>query len=107
MNTAFTHYQKNKKKNSSFLELEPEMYEMLTDGKNEVHEREVSNLTFNLLGKLPDQLSRALRLFFLEEYSQKEIAEMEGTSVSAIKTRIYRAKNALQEVAEKQGDIIT
>lgn len=106
INTSFTHYQKLKKKNNIQIELDPEMYEVLVDSSNEVEKREVSNLAFNLLNKLPEQLSRPLRLFFIEEYSQKEIADMEGTSVAAIKTRIYRGKNALQDIALKQGDII-
>lgn len=106
INTSFTHYQKLKKKRNIQIDLDPEMYEVLVDDRDEVGRREVNNLAWNLLSKLPEQLSRPLRLFFIEEYSQKEIADMEGTSVAAIKTRIYRGKNALQEVALKQGDIV-
>ncbi len=106
MNTAFTHYQKLKKKRSAQIELEPEIYETLMDLRDEGKNREFSDLAWNLLNKLPNSLSRSLQLFFLEEYSQKEIAQIEGTTVAAIKTRIYRAKQALEDVAKLQGDII-
>jgi DNA-directed RNA polymerase specialized sigma24 family protein len=41
-----------------------------------------------------------LSLHFLEDRSQKEIAEMEDTSVSAIKTRIYRGKQEMKKLLE-------
>jgi DNA-directed RNA polymerase specialized sigma24 family protein len=46
------------------------------------------------LAKLPDAFARVLRLQFLEGKSQEEIAQAEGTSVAAIKTRVHRAKKA-------------
>lgn len=105
MNTAFTRYQRLKRKNAEQQDLDPEIYEMLTDGHDEGKSREIGDLTKNLLSKIPEVFARPLRLFFLEEYSQKEIAEMEGLSVAAVKTRIYRGKHALEEVARAQGDI--
>jgi RNA polymerase sigma-70 factor (ECF subfamily) len=107
INTAFTHYQKLKKKRLAQIDLDPEIYETLMDMHDEERNKEFKDLAWNLLNKLPVAMSRALQLFFLEEYSQKEIAEIEGTSVAAIKTRIYRAKQVLEEVAKLQGDIIT
>jgi DNA-directed RNA polymerase specialized sigma24 family protein len=56
----------------------------------------------SFLSKMPSQLSRPLRLHFIEEYSQKEIAEMEGSTVSAIKTKIYRAKREFERLLDEQ-----
>ena len=106
MNTAFTRYQRLKRKNAEQMDIDPEIYAMLSDGSSEGKTREISDLTRDLLGKIPEVFARPLRLFFLEEYSQKEIAEMEGLSLAAVKTRIYRGKHALEEIARAQGDII-
>ena len=105
LNTAFTRYQRLKRKNSAQLDIDPEIYELLADNKDERKSNELKDLTKNLLSKIPEVFAGPLRLFFLEEYSQKEIAEMEGLSVAAVKTRIYRGKQALEQVARAQGDI--
>lgn len=106
LNTAFTRYQRLKRKNAGQLDIDPEIYEMLADVHDERQHNEVNDLTKNLLSKIPEVFARPLRLFFLEEYSQKEIAEMEGLTVAAVKTRIYRGKHALEEIARAQGDIL-
>lgn len=106
MNTAFTRYQRLKRKHAAQLDLDPEIYELLADGHDERKASELRDLTKNLLGKIPEVFARPLRLFFLEEYSQKEIAEMEGLSIAAVKTRIYRGKHALEEIARAQGDLL-
>ncbi|MEK7179151.1 MAG: sigma-70 region 4 domain-containing protein [Patescibacteria group bacterium] len=51
-----------------------------------------------MLSRMPKQLSRVLKLHFLDGMPQKEIAAMESVSVSAIKTRIYRAKREFKKV---------
>ncbi|MBN8665934.1 MAG: RNA polymerase sigma factor [Chitinophagales bacterium] len=43
----------------------------------------------------------ALSLFYMEEKQQKEISQLTGWSLSAVKVRIFRARNKLQEVLEK------
>lgn len=102
MNTTFTHYQKLKKKGAAHVELDPELYEMLPDPANFSHEETMRDYVASFLSKMPAQLARPLRLHFLEEYSQKEIAEMEGSTVSAIKTKIYRAKREFERLLDEQ-----
>ncbi|KKW37159.1 MAG: RNA polymerase sigma factor [Candidatus Giovannonibacteria bacterium GW2011_GWA2_53_7] len=93
VNTTFTHYQKLKKKGSLRVDLDPEIWDILPDPAGNFYEEEsMRDYVASFLSKMPDVLARPLRLHFIDEYSQKEIAEMEGTTVSAIKTRIYRAK---------------
>lgn len=103
MNTTFTHYQKLKKKGMVHAELEPEFYEALPDPANYSHEDMMRDYVASFLSQMPAQLARPLRLHFMEEYSQKEIAEMEGTTVSAIKTKIYRAKREFQKLLGEQN----
>ncbi len=102
MNTTFTHYQKLKKKGAAHVELDPELYEMLPDPANFSHEETMRDYVASFLSRMPDQLARPLRLHFIEEYSQKEIAEMEGSTVSAIKTKIYRAKREFERLLDEQ-----
>lgn len=100
MNTTFTHYQKLKKKGSMRDEIDPEIFEGLADPRDVAHEETMRDYVASFLSRMPDQLARPLKLHFIDEYSQKEIADMEETSVSAIKTRIYRAKREFIKLME-------
>lgn len=103
MNTTFTHYQKLKKKGATHVELEPEFYETLPDPANYSHEETMRDYVASFLSRMPAQLARPLRLHFIEEYSQKEIADMDGSTVSAVKTKIYRAKREFERLLEEGG----
>lgn len=98
MNTTFSHYQRLKRKGSLREELDPEVFEALRDPRDVSHEETMRDYVASFLSRMPTHLARALRLHIIEEYSQKEIAEMEGTTVSAVKTRIYRAKRELERL---------
>jgi len=58
----------------------------------------------SFLSRMPAQLARPLSLHFIDEYSQKEIAEMEGTTVSAVKTKIYRAKREFTRLLKESNE---
>ena len=100
LNTTFSHYQKLKKKGATHAELDPELYETLPDPANFSEEETMRDYVASLLARIPDQLARPLRLHFIDEYSQKEIAKIEGTTVSAVKTKIYRAKREVQKLLD-------
>ena len=100
LNTTFTHYQKLKKKGEREMQLEPEYYEALPDPADRSHEELMRDYVASFLSRMPAQLARPLSLHFIEEYSQKEIAEMEGTTVSAVKTKIYRAKKEFAKLLD-------
>ncbi len=103
MNTTFTHYQKLKRKGALHVELEPEFYETLPDPANYSHEDSMRDYVASFLSRMPSQLAKPLRMHFIDEYSQKEIAEMEGSTVSAVKTKIYRAKREFQKLLDESG----
>lgn len=98
VNTTFTHYQKLKKKGATHIELDPEFYETLPDSVNTHGEEVMRDYVASFLSKMPAQLARPLQLHFLLDYSQKEIADMEGSTVSAVKTKIYRAKREFERL---------
>ena len=47
--------------------------------------------------RLPEASAKALKLQFIEGKTQEEIAASEGTSVSAVKTRVHRAKKLFRK----------
>jgi RNA polymerase sigma-70 factor (ECF subfamily) len=98
MNTTFSHYQRLKKRGSLREELDPEVFEAMRDPRDVSHEETMRDYVASFLSRMPTHLARALTLHIVDEYSQKEIADMEGTTVSAVKTRIYRAKRELERL---------
>ncbi|MCM1262895.1 MAG: RNA polymerase sigma factor [Butyrivibrio sp.] len=52
------------------------------------------------VNKLPDKYRIPLILFYMEEFSQADIAAMMQISESAVKTRLHRAKKILREKLE-------
>lgn len=102
VNTTFSHYQRLKKKGTAHIELDPEFYETLPDPQNVSEEESMRDYVASFLSRMPTQLARPLKLHFIEEYSQKEIAEMEGSTVSAVKTKIYRAKREFERLVDEE-----
>lgn len=100
LNTTFSHCQKVKKEREHFVRIDEEFAEVLgslnaeTPQKNE----ELKDLIVSALSKIPVPLSKVLELHFLKDLPQAEIAKMEGVSVSAIKTRIHRAKKEFRKI---------
>lgn len=104
MNTSFTRYQKLKKDWNNLQKLEPEMYETLPDTKTEQFEKfEMSDYVVSIFSEMPDKLARILHKHFIEGKPQKDIAEEEGISVGAVKTRVHRAKEAFRKEMSKKG----
>lgn len=54
------------------------------------------------LKKLPPDYSGIITLFYLEELSHKEIMEITGLSLSNVKVKLHRAKNAFSKVINEQ-----
>jgi len=99
-NTAFTSYQKVRKREDDRAPLDQEMYELLPDVSSAASRRngELADHIASVISLMPTSLGRMLKLHFLEDRSHKEIAEMEHTSVGAIKTRIHRAKKEFKKI---------
>jgi RNA polymerase sigma-70 factor (ECF subfamily) len=101
INTAITLYQKRKKDKSAIIPLSDELEDVLRDTKVEgLPEKEISDYVIRVLSKLPTDLARMLKLHFIDGMSQKEIADEEGITVAAVKTRVHRGKEAFRNVGE-------
>jgi RNA polymerase sigma-70 factor (ECF subfamily) len=97
LNTAFTRYQKLKKDKIALADIDPAFYESLEDTKSLQFEKlEMSDYVISALARLPEQMSRILKMQFFEGKSHEEIAEEEGISIGAVKTRVHRAKDSLR-----------
>jgi len=100
INTTLSYYQKLKRRRETFVELEPEHYETLSDTKNDFKDSELRDIAASLLSKLPKPFERILQLYIIEDRPQEEVAEIEGISVAAVKTRVHRAKKELKKFSE-------
>ncbi len=99
MNTSFTRYQNMKKKGNAFAEFSPEFYEIIADTKGDNMEtKTLRDDVASVFSKMPKHLAKVLHLHFIEGRPHKEIAEKEGVTVSAIKTRVHRAKKEFKKV---------
>jgi RNA polymerase sigma-70 factor (ECF subfamily) len=101
INTALTHYARRKRKAGGEVELDEEIWALIPD-KNlrQFEKKELTDLIASVLTRMPGPMARALNAFFIEGKSQEEIAEAEGLSVGAIKTRVHRAKKEFKKVFE-------
>ncbi|MEX2013919.1 MAG: RNA polymerase sigma factor [Parcubacteria group bacterium] len=95
-NTCYSHYKKKKRYDSRVMSVDFNEHDF--GGAEPVWELEEEPEGKKLdvesvLSLMPQSLSRIIRLYFLEEKSQKEIAMMENLSPGAVRVRIHRAKN--------------
>jgi RNA polymerase sigma-70 factor (ECF subfamily) len=99
---AYTKYQKLKTERGARTELEPEAYERIADREDFVADLTARDEVLQALAKLPESAARVLKLQFIDGKSQEEIALAEGASVSAVKTRVHRAKKLFKETFTNQ-----
>ena len=100
---AFTRYQKVKKLRGRTLDLEPETFERLPDGVAFLEDLSLRDEVLMAFSRIPESAAKVLRLQFLEGKSQEEIAASEGSSVSAVKTRVHRAKKLFKKALSYDG----
>jgi len=98
-NTSFTYYQKTKKKENFFARVDEEVWNILPDMSADTLERmSMRDEVAKAIANIPEPLARILTLYYIEDKPQKEIADLEGISLPAVKTRIHRAKKAFRNI---------
>lgn len=103
---AYTKYRVQNIERGKRAELLPEHYESLPDARAEfIEDLSIRNEVLVALAKLPETAAKILRLQFIEGKNQKEIAAAEHLSISAVKTRIHRAKKLFKQAYDKQNDL--
>ena len=80
---------------------------LMSDGQKgpeaQMEINEQQEMVQSLLQELPEDYRQAVVLRYWHEMSYEEIAEMMDTSVSAIKSRLFRARRQLAEVGVANG----
>ena len=101
VNTALTHYQKQKRSGRDNAQLDEEIWALIPD-KNlrQFEKKELADVVASVLTRMPPLLAKALTAFFIEGRPQEEIAQQEGLSVGAVKTRVHRAKLEFKRIYE-------
>jgi RNA polymerase sigma-70 factor (ECF subfamily) len=101
INTALTQYARRKRRGEVVVELDEEIWNLIPD-KNlrQFEKRELMDEVSSVLSRMSRVFAKALTTFFLEGKSQEEMADAEGVSVGAIKTRVHRAKKEFKKVFE-------
>ncbi len=61
-------------------------------------------LLYKAMGQLPAKQKEALVLFEISGFSLKEIQEMQGSSLSAVKSRISRGRQKLAQLLQENKD---
>lgn len=99
---AYTRYTKLAHGRQRNVEMETETYERIPDTADFVEELSIKDEVVVALAQLPETMARVLRLQFIEGKTQEEIAELEGSTVSAVKTRVHRAKKLFKKAYDEQ-----
>ena len=91
------HKKRKKDMEPSFLEEQP-VPEESDDGK----EDKINSIKA-AMATLPFEQKMVLRLFYLEDYSLKEISKITHASVSTVKTRLFRAREKIKDELKKRN----
>ena len=99
-NTALTGYQKRKKRLGRSATLSPELEAVLSDKGADAAfaDAELGDYVGSVFERMSEPFRHVLERYFIDGRSQKEIADEEGISVGAVKTRMHRAKKEFRTV---------
>lgn len=102
VNTAFNHYKKLKKNLERFEYFNEKSSRSCLAEDNALEndsQEDMKSLVSRVLTLLPEHLGVVLKKYYIEDKSQKNIANEEGVSVTTIKMRLFRAKRAFKKIA--------
>lgn len=104
LNTSFVHYKKIKRLRESIQYVDPSFYDYIPDNNSGNIELniEMKITVAKIMQKLPKHFQKALRMYYLEDKSQKDIAAEENVSVATIKMRLFRAKKVLKKILDNE-----
>jgi RNA polymerase sigma-70 factor, ECF subfamily len=124
MLNCFYSSRRKKRPEQSVQDLEdvPELYLYTRTAEAGLHGRETDPVTLTLgrmaaddiaaaLASLPDEFRMVCTMYFMEDFSYQEIAEMLGIPVGTVRSRLHRGRKLLQmrlwELAVEQGIVTT
>lgn len=100
LNTAFTHYQRLKRRGLRELGDGAEvLLHVPESGKGIQEALELKHVVERALQDLPPDLSRILTKHYLEDKAYETIAAEEGSTIAAVKMKLYRARAAVKKLS--------
>jgi RNA polymerase sigma-70 factor, ECF subfamily len=101
MNVCFLWYKKLKREKEFFSALDADMEAVLPhDDRDERAQKLDRDYLESMFARLPETFARILRLYVAEGKDYKDIAEVEGVSEGAIKTRMHRAREEMRKISK-------
>ncbi len=101
INTCFVWYKKMKREREFFVALDEDMEAVLPiddfAAKSAHTDRDYLD---SLFARLPETFARIMRLYVIENKDYKQIAEIEGVTEGAIKTRMHRARDEMRKITK-------
>ncbi|MAZ41103.1 hypothetical protein CL654_03220 [bacterium] len=107
VNTSLTYYQKFKKDHARNTYLDPEIAEILPDKTPHQlgHASFFEDQIVTVCSKMPRNLSRVFTLYFVKGRTHADIADEEGITEGAVKTRVSRAKKEFKKILLNSNNI--
>ena len=99
INTCFTHSKKLKLNRERFFQLDPELEGILPDKNSAFEKYTLAEYIMSVTSQMPGAFAKVLENYFIKGIPQKELAKQESVSISAIKTRVHRAKKMFKKIS--------
>ncbi len=101
MNVCFHWYKKLKREKAFFSALDEDMEAVLPlDDSSDRAQKLDRDYLESMFARLPETFARILRLYVSEGKDYKDIAEVEGVTEGAVKTRMHRARAEMRKISE-------
>jgi RNA polymerase sigma-70 factor, ECF subfamily len=101
VNTCFVWYKKMKREREFFTALDADIEAVLpSDESNEKAAYSDRDYLESIFTRLPETFARILRLYVIDHKDYKQIAEVEGVTEGAIKTRMHRARAEMRKISK-------
>jgi len=101
MNVCFNWYKKIKREHQFFSALDEDMEAVLPhDDSLAIAQKLDRDYLESMFARLPETFARILRLYVVDNKDYKEIAEVEGVTEGAIKTRMHRARDEMRKISK-------
>lgn len=99
LNVAYTHYRKSRRREVPLEEFfDVILYQQsVAISREEMEDLNRRETVAKALNHLPQDLAEILRLHYFEGYSYKDISFETGLTVSALKTRLWRARKQFRD----------
>lgn len=88
------HFRKNKK----YVATEQSSFDLLKIYQISEEDKTDLKILYDAIDKLPEKMKESILMFHIYGFSQKEIANVQSSSLPSVKIRLYRGKKRLQEL---------